>query len=963
VRSAEAATLSNDVFSVQIGEFGEIASLKLTGDAFPTEYVLNATNAPGQATADHQWVGELLFSYRLGEGAWRSASTNQSEDVRQVVSTADTVTVTYENSQQANGIKDFKVVETYALASDGLSWSITVTNTSGQSLQLGDFGLPLPFNEFWFGGDFIYETRTLYHSFVGQNSSFIHVGRPSGIGDSLLLVPEPSTGAGFEYMDSWIDQEHPGSAWAANGGNPAWPNGLDVFYIHSDVIKSTQRGYLPNTSLTLAAGQSKTYTFRFLRVKSDEDRKDKLAEAGLIDVTALPGMMFATDMTAKFDLHTDKPIVSVVPQYPEETTVTPLTSPAGHHLYELHLSHLGPNLLTVTYGAGELTTLQFYALEPLETALQRHATFMVDKTQWTDPNVDQYGIFDDWMMATKSKRGNFSGGWGWGDDWGWTHGQFLAEKNAQTPVATEVAALDLYLNAIWARAIDHDTYVVQDWWCPAGTSPTHLNDCYYDRAFAYPHAFNTYFSMYKVARLYPDLITYQLSADAYLMRAYGILHALYNGHGDPATGYMGEQTLPEIYQALLDEGHATEAADVSNIIQQVHDAFSGNTYPYGSEYSFDNTGEEAVYMAAKFTGDASVLEKVDRKTRACRGKAPVWYYYADPVSVNGENWWQFQYSAALLGWAMDDWTRNHSATPELDERMTYAAKIANVSAINSGQIDEDPENLGTVAWTYQAAKGTTNICTADCFDTLHNGWRGMSGEADLGLFGAIRILSADVAQDPLFGLFGYGCDVAASDTCYAITPRDGVRKKLQLVSEHLQLELDRDRYSQATVSRDKTSVALTLLNDTPNSAHTTKLKLLGFAPGNYELSVDGTSEQSVTVPATGATTVELPVAAKASVSVSLGSPCEVPPNGGTGGGAGSAGQGAAGGAGTAAGGGAATSGAGGTGSGASGSTPGSHGDGGCGCSVPSQPRSSAWLIAGLLATLALVRRNGRRGEK
>jgi hypothetical protein len=35
---------------------------------------------------------------------------------------------------------------------------------------------------------------------------------------------------------------------------------------------------------------------------------------------------------------------------------------------------------------------------------------------------------------------------------------------------------------------------------------------------------------------------------------------------------------------------------------------------------------------------------------------------------------------------------------------------------------------------------------------LHAGWREMTGEADLGLFGAIRILSADVANDPIFGL-------------------------------------------------------------------------------------------------------------------------------------------------------------------------------------------------------------------
>ena len=107
-------------------------------------------------------------------------------------------------------------------------------------------------------------------------------------------------------------------------------------------------------------------------------------------------------------------------------------------------------------------------------------------------------------------------------------------------------------------------------------------------------------------------------------------------------------------------------------------------------------------MAAKQNNNTSVLCKVNAKTRACRGQEPVWYYYSDPVTLNGENWWQFQYTAALAGSCMDDFVRTQSTTPELDERLSYAAKIANINAINSGQIDADPANLGTLSWTYQA---------------------------------------------------------------------------------------------------------------------------------------------------------------------------------------------------------------------------------------------------------------------
>jgi len=201
--NAGAATLSNDVFQAEIGDNGELSSLALTGDAFPTNYVLNAANAPGQDTADHEWAGELMFSYRLGSGAFQQALTQSSADVRKVQSTATSVTVTYENSTNAKGIKNFRVVETYSLDAGTLSWQIALTNTSSQTIEFGDVGLPLPFNEYWDqDNDVIYETRAIYHSFTGQNGSYLPIQRPSGVGPFLLLVPDPTTGAGFEYMDN-----------------------------------------------------------------------------------------------------------------------------------------------------------------------------------------------------------------------------------------------------------------------------------------------------------------------------------------------------------------------------------------------------------------------------------------------------------------------------------------------------------------------------------------------------------------------------------------------------------------------------------------------------------------------------------------------------------------------------------------------------------------------------------------
>lgn len=59
-----------------------------------------------------------------------------------------------------------------------------------------------------------------------------------------------------------------------------WANGLNVFYIHSDAIskdaKSGNKGYMESSSMTLKAGESKTYSFNFTGVADESEMKTEL---------------------------------------------------------------------------------------------------------------------------------------------------------------------------------------------------------------------------------------------------------------------------------------------------------------------------------------------------------------------------------------------------------------------------------------------------------------------------------------------------------------------------------------------------------------------------------------------------------------------------------------------------------------------------------------------------------------
>ncbi len=928
--SETGGTISNEYFTVAVGEHGQISSLKLAGDEFDTNYVMNEQNASRQNTSGHQWVGELMLATKKeGDSSYTEERTSNSAAIRSIYvdDENDKITVVYDPSAaeaadtpaqttDAKQIRDLLIVETYELKGDHLSWDISLENVSGEPVTVGDLGLPLPFNEFWTAGDQIYETRAVDHSFVGQNGSYIYVTRPSGQGRFLLMTPDQTTDAGFEYQDHWRTSERESyeAAWCQD--QSGWQNGLNVFYIHSDYIKKTGRGYLENTSLSLDAGQKHDYIFNFTAVADDKDLGSKLYEEGLMDAVAVPGMTFARNMPAKMYLHTkaSKDDLSIEVKCPDElnlhddkkNTVSSTLPHQGdasftyektveldgeqYHVYDLKFYDLGQHNVEVTW-QGKKTTFQFYIMDDIDKALDTHSTFMVEKTQLDLPGQTGDKVFDDWMMDQKTTRNNVENDyfnmsyWGWGDDWGLTHGTFLAEKNVYQPKAEEVKALDEYLDvAIWNGLMQEHQgdYLIHDFLMnEPNSSPTY-------RGYAYPHIYNTYFEMYKIASKYPDLIDYKESADTYLLRAYNILNALYNGQGvayNWGTGVMGESTTPVIIEALRAEGHEAEAKNVESIMDEKYDSFKSQKYPYGSEYSYDNTGEEAVYVLAKMqlennkdtANAARMLSAINDKTRACRGTQPIWYEYSVPVTNCGENWWQFQYSMSLIGFCMDDYIRYQANGYNQDEkalaqRLSYAAKLGNLTCINSGQIDADSENIGAAAWTYQAEMGNLGG-QGTGGGKLHNGWRQMTGEADLGLFGAVQILSSDVADDPVFGLFGYGCEVNKTGGNYEITPLDGLYTKLNLINEELYIELERDQYTRATVSENKDALVLTMKN-LEKTPHTSDVTVYGLAEGNYVLSVEGKAQCGFTV-SDSAKEVVIPVSLSGAelekVEIALGS--------------------------------------------------------------------------------------------
>jgi len=125
------------------------------------------------------------------------------------------------------------------------------------------------------------------------------------------------------------------------------------------------------------------------------------------------------------------------------------------------------------------------------------------------------------------------------------------------------------------------------------------------------------------------------------------------------------------------------------------------------------------------------------------------------------------------------------------------------------------------------------------------------GEIDLGFGGALRMARTAVTRDPLFGWLAYGASWTETDTMLAVVPRDGIRKRFDVVlpdprapegpAQRLAVRLERDGFAAgAAIELDKLLERLTFtLENRTGDNHTTELSLRLPYGASYVLRQDG----------------------------------------------------------------------------------------------------------------------------
>lgn len=858
-----------------------ITSLQYNGDKYDTDYI-----------ADEATLGHVRIRYKMGETEWRQFSTEDPQNKYQRLPdersrrALQQLAVIYNPQQWIRNeyYADLEVTERFRAEADALYWTIFIRNPTHKPIELGDIFLPLPFNtnKRW-DKETTYTKRLVQHQYISGHGSFLYWMRPNGEGPYLVMTPV-SVCPLFEPVRSEMNFAPAKLEYADRGGVYI----LSGLRAKEDKVRGGNWRQ-PQTTHTLTPTNSQrdgiTYAFKFRWARDYDGVRDVLFQEGLLDVNVVPGMTVPLGTEAQVAIRTSSTIHSVEPEFPDATEIhtSPSTQPKTT-IYKVRLTKLGENKLTVHFGKGQYSVLEFFVTEPLATLIKKRSAFLVSHQQHRDPGKWYNGLFSEWDMRGKILRGpdDKDGLADYilaSDDPALSKAPYVAAKNVEYPDTAEIAAIEYYLqNFVWGKLqmtteepYPYAVYGIDNWKINRESKP---GDRYgwvdhVWRAYDYPHMVLLYWSMYQIASRYPELVHY-LDAAGYLERAYGTARAFYTYPLQFArwsaneVGNYNELVILNVIDELDRLGQHDKAAVLRKAWESKVEYFI-NQQPdlFYSEYPFDPTAFESTGAFAHYS-----LEQIKSPSRSLKVSAQdADRFTAEQLACNiatrgwlEPNYWQLgvegnmRYMSQMGGWSILDYALNYAKEPWPYLRLGYASFLSSWALMNTGTPESNygfwypgKENDGGAGSAYVPQASGRNWFGKE---QPRGAWQ-YSGEIDLGFAAALRTAAVVVAEDPIFGRIGFGGHLQQSTNRIAVTPQDGIGRKFYFISKRarLHLELDRDGFAEnSPIEFDDglREIQFTVENRDPQRGqHTTQLRVSGIS-ASYEVLLNNAVVATIT---------------------------------------------------------------------------------------------------------------------
>ncbi|KAI0010920.1 hypothetical protein F4779DRAFT_575975 [Xylariaceae sp. FL0662B] len=772
----------------------------------------------------YHW-GDITFRYREdGSNDWIDGD---SAAARQPISAVETGALASAEIGATLPEGPLNVTREWLDILGDLGLRFTIENTGASEVEIGSLGFPAEFNSIFTNRKAV-DTQnlcSLSDPYVGMDAGFIRVSPVSGTGPALVVTPlgdtpleayrnlmEPSyqdTSYGSQTFEGFYEWQVLSKAWAEKEWAGAEP-------------------WNTPSSRKLEAGESMQFGVRFTVAKGGvRDIDGAVRETGTPVAFGVPGYIIPRDSPSQLFLQADSDVKSIASEPVDFLTVEELSP--GSYSITPSATAWGRARLVIEYDDGKTQSVHYHITKAGTEVIGDLGRFLTTE-QWFNDTSDPFGRaysvmsydYETRSIVTQDPRVWIAG---LSDEGG--VGAYLAVimKQVIQPDAEEVEKLEMFIDRVlWGiiqstqdfavrksvffyepSAIPDYTYNSDiDWtsWTSWNVNAAHA----IDRAYDYVHVAAAYWSLYRVARAYPELVQSH-DWEWYLNQAYNtVLRGMQSDVGYNRLGLMGETVFGEILADLVREGLAPEADKLTQSMQSRATQWDSEEVPYGSEMAWDSTGQEGVYYWAQYFGFTDTVTKTVNSVLGYMPTVPHWGW-----NGNARRYWDNIYGGKLQ---------------RIERQVHHYGSGLNALVLLSA-FRRDPSDTYLLQVGYGGTSGPLSNINQEGFasasfhswpDTLK--WDGYSGDYGPGFLGMVLGSGTYVAEHKTFGLVAYsGILESSAGGTVSVQTQGPVKRRIFIGPLGVTITVDAGSIqSFSYISTDGTiSVTLSQLGDVPKA--------------------------------------------------------------------------------------------------------------------------------------------------
>jgi len=713
-------------------------------------------------------LGDITLGLRTGDTQdWTYYSSSKSRiDVDAVKTNTANVLAAADLSKTLPQDFPFQIIRYWEKEGDYLVMRFELKNKTDKPVEIGALGIPMVFNNNFNNKtlDEAHQQNVFFDPYIGKDAGYLQVVRLNGTGKVLLVVPYGNTP--FEAYRPLNDDFTPRGYTF---------EGLYEWTIHSKSYAETEwkgaEQWNQPTSAILKPGETKSYGVKFLLANSVRDIENTLSKAIRPVAVGIPGYVVPMDINARLFLKHKSKVKSM--------TIEPLgaleikkdkTKDKSWTAYSVKGKIWGRACLTVNYEDGLSQTINYKIISPEKEVITSYGKFLTTE-QWYENKNDTFGRspsvitydYEKKQQVTQDPRVWIAG---LGDEGGnsWLGAMM---KQVVMPDKEEVAKLERFVNqTIWGGlqysegplkyGVRKSMFYYEPDSMPIGTYDPNVKYgkyagfpswCRRDamsvvRSYNYPHVAAAHWAMYRLSRYHTGMVS-EKNWQWYLENAYNTaMSMIYLAPEYVEFGQMEGTVFILILKDLKKEGLTEMAANLEAAMKKRVDHWCTLSYPFGSEMPWDSTGQEEVYMWAKYFGiDDKALITLN-SILAYMPTVPHWGY-----NGNARRFWDFLFAGKLTRF----------------ERMIhhYGSALNSIPVLN--EYREHPSDLYLLRVGYGGLMGSISNVTKEGFapcafhsfpSTLRND--AYSGDYASGFLGYALNTSTYLVYDKDFGWLSFG---------------------------------------------------------------------------------------------------------------------------------------------------------------------------------------------------------------